>query len=104
VPYCGDGSDESIRRPEEVQKSQSDWPSLRFALAAIAVGGIAVSERRHASGARVITLFGQPLPEAGHACDNHDCLRLLMNVGELAASSPTGWKKNLTELGNETRP
>jgi phosphoribosylglycinamide formyltransferase-1 len=84
VPYQGDGSDDSIGRHEAIQKCASDWPSLRFALAAIALGGFGCSERaRHLDGSRIVSLFGETVPREGVSCGGTSYLALLAGQGEL---------------------
>ncbi len=90
VPYEGDGSGASIARHEDVQKGASDWPSLRFALTAIALGAFGCSEARHDDGSRVISLFAEPLPRYGIRCRATSYLALLANQGELRLAQSNG--------------
>ena len=66
VPFAGAADDlVAIRRHEEIQKARSDWPSLKFALAAIATGRMAISNERHDDGCFVMLLDDSPLPYGG---------------------------------------
>lgn len=66
VPFSGSPSDRSaLRAHEDLQKRQSDWPSLKFALVAIATGRLRVSSERHDDGCRVLLLNGRKLPYGG---------------------------------------
>lgn len=64
-PFCaftGNSRDASaIARHEEMQKQHSDWPSLQFALAAIATGALSRSPGRPVR----FYLNGAPAPETG---------------------------------------
>lgn len=71
VPFGGNAQDrEQLDAHEQIQKQQSDWPSLTFALCAISRGGYAVGgASHHPGGLRTIFLDGHPLPYAGYACE-----------------------------------
>lgn len=57
---------ESAWGHEVIQKRESDWPSLAFALEKIALGQFAVSlQKKHPDGGRVIVFKGKDLPYAG---------------------------------------
>jgi folate-dependent phosphoribosylglycinamide formyltransferase PurN len=61
---------ELARKHELVQKERSDWPSLRFALAAIAEGRLALGfKAAHCDGTRRVYLDGHPLPYGGVSID-----------------------------------
>jgi phosphoribosylglycinamide formyltransferase-1 len=54
------------RRHELIQKEHSDWPSLRFALTAIAEGRLALGRQAaHNDRTRRVYLDGRPLPYGG---------------------------------------
>lgn len=67
TPFAGSVSSEAdIYEHEIEQKSKSDWPSLRFALFAIATGRLGLSTvLTHRDGCRVVTLDGVPQPYEG---------------------------------------
>jgi phosphoribosylglycinamide formyltransferase 1 len=55
----------AARIHELIQKRESDWPSLRFALCGIARGRFAISNERHQDGSRTVYYDGLPLPYQG---------------------------------------
>lgn len=60
------------RKHELIQKERSDWPSLRFALMAIAEGRLALgSEAVYSDGTRQVYLDGCPLPYGGVSLEEH---------------------------------
>jgi len=81
VPFTGDARQPlQVAEHEDRQKSASDWPSLRFALAAIASGRLGLATDRHVDGCKVVGLDQRPLPYCGYVCAHDDYQDVLRGV------------------------
>lgn len=66
---------EAARAHENLQKQQSDWPSLKFALAGIARGAFGLAtEARHPDGNKVVIFDGVDQPYSGAGLNPTDVL------------------------------
>lgn len=50
---------------ELIQKKESDWPSLSFALKEIASGNFGIIDAQYADGCKILTYKGKPIPYGG---------------------------------------
>lgn len=95
-PFCaftGDSRDASaIARHEERQKQYSDWPSLQFALAAIATGALSRSPGRPAR----FYLNGAPTPESGIEVRTPEHFRMFAEAREASRAAAPGVGPHLT--------
>jgi phosphoribosylglycinamide formyltransferase-1 len=78
VKFCGPKriTKNSAWQHEVVQKKESDWPSLTFALTEIALGNYSVTKNKYPDGCYVIAHKNKPLPYSGINLENYQFLTI----------------------------